>query len=311
MDRAVFMVKRNSPTVKKFFQYDSDTGISVKGEIAGENGVSGEADFFVEYDLKNLRPAGSDQSEDQFKVDFLVTETASGENRKDTMIWTIRDDDAGLLLSFDDDYIDAWRRGFDLLDAYGAKATFFIQGEAGRNDQLASFCAQARERGHDIGYHSAHHRDLTKVSRTVFYDETTAAAGALGKAGINFSSFAYPYGFWQPWMNEALQPRFGILRGYGVTFRFYAAGDIRNGFIISKAIDNIVYNDDGIFNADITMMLTTAKFLGSVLPLTTHDISENAKWGVKPERLELLLKTAGELKLKFYRYRDFSDTADR
>jgi hypothetical protein len=43
-----------------------------------------------------------------------------------------------------------------------------------------------------------------------------------------------------------------------------------------------------------------------VLPLTSHDISDDALWGITPRRLEYLLKTALNLRLRFYVYRDFA-----
>jgi len=52
----------------------------------------------------------------------------------------------------------------------------------------------------------------------------------------------------------------------------------------------------------------TVKFIDKklVLPLTTHDISAAAAWGISPRRLEYLLKTAGELGVAFYCYSDFA-----
>jgi hypothetical protein len=51
-------------------------------------------------------------------------------------------------------------------------------------------------------------------------------------------------------------------------------------------------------------MLRTVKFIGkgNILPLTTHNISDTADWGIKPRRLEYVLQTIRDLKLKFYRY---------
>jgi hypothetical protein len=56
-------------------------------------------------------------------------------------------------------------------------------------------------------------------------------------------------------------------------------------------------------------MLMTAKFIDKnmVLPLTTHDISASASWGISPLRLEYLLKRADDLGMAFYRYSDFAD----
>jgi hypothetical protein len=106
-------------------------------------------------------------------------------------------------------------------------------------------------------------------------------------------------------MYEALGEVFSVLRGFGVTYRLYTAEAIQAGYISSKSIDNTQYKNDEAFKADIRAMLRVVKFSGGVLPLTTHTIAANAAWGITPERLEYLLKTAVELKLKFYRYRDF------
>ena len=124
------------------------------------------------------------------------------------------------------------------------------------------------------------------------------------------SSFAYPYGFSEQWMHDALLPSYSVLRGYGTTFRLYNENQIRSGYIISRAIDNTVIKGDENFERLIALMLRTVKFLddGRILPLTTHDISNTAHWGITPARLEFLLKTATDLHLKFYRYCDFADS---
>ena len=187
--------------------------------------------------------------------------------------------------------------------------TFFVQGSVSHEggEELAAFCKEALRRGHDVGFHTGHHLNLTKVSRNAFYWETVSAAEEFIEAEIPLAAFAYPYGLSEPWMHEALLPSFGIIRGYGVKFRLYSAWEIRPGYIVSKAIDNIIYKRDSDFEREIALMLLAAKFIGggSIVPFTTHDISDDADWGITPRRLEYLLKTARDLKLRFYRYRDF------
>ncbi|MDR0785938.1 MAG: polysaccharide deacetylase family protein [Treponema sp.] len=206
--------------------------------------------------------------------------------------------DAGILLAFDDDYHENWERNFGLFDKFDAKVTFFVQGKP------LVFCKAALERGHDVGYHTINHLNLPRVSRTKFLEECTAEVDAFRGAGIPLNSFAYPFGLYEPWMSDVLLGHFKILRGYGVTFHIYDASAVR-GFVASKAIDNTLYKNDGEFKALILLMLRTVKLTGGVLPLTTHDVSVHADWGIKPDRLEFLLKTAADLKLKFYVYRDF------
>ncbi|MDR0636183.1 MAG: polysaccharide deacetylase family protein [Treponema sp.] len=293
IDLAVRRVKQNQPDIHKYFMLDETADIIVMADLTEQ-----AEDFHVVYDLVNAVPAADGS---RFTVSFSISGKQSGETRDDTLEWLIREDQAGLLLSLDDDYKDVWTEYLDLFDQYGAKITFFVQG------RLDPFCALALSRGHDVGYHSINHLNLPKVSREVFFEETTSDLGTFRDAGIPLNSFAYPYGLSEPWMHEELLHHFKILRGYGVTFRVYDAATIQRGYISSKAIDNTLYKQDAAFEAIITLMLRTIKFIGGdiVLPLTTHTITDEADWGIKPARLEYLLRMANQLQLKFYRYCDF------
>jgi peptidoglycan/xylan/chitin deacetylase (PgdA/CDA1 family) len=301
LGQAARNVKNNTPRVKKYFQLDDNQEILVRGECQID-----ENNFLVNYDLA---AAGADEG-GGFQIPFLIEDAAGTVYGRDALLWTPVEDKTGLLLSFDDNYWTVWRQYFDLFDRYGARATFFVQGGAKTpamtDNGLGAFCAEVLEQGHDLGYHSVNHPDLTKVPREVFDSETIEAAADFGAEGITFSAFAYPFGFSHPWMREALAPAFGLTRGYGVKFRLYDLEETKEGYIISKAIDNIIYAEDADFERNIRLMLLTAKFIGGkVVPFTTHDISDNAQWGIKPGRLEYLLKTAEELKLKYYTYSDF------
>jgi peptidoglycan/xylan/chitin deacetylase (PgdA/CDA1 family) len=302
-------IKMNTPLIKKSF-VENAASVSGKGIanirdilVKGECLVDGK-EFRIAYDLANAVP----HRQGVFRVPFFVENLTDGVFRFDELFWTPMEDEAGLLLSFDDDHLHIWRSYFDVFDTYGAKVTFFVQGRLepeSENKDLADFCIDALGRGHDLGFHSVNHLDLTKVSRNTFDFETIEAAKAFWSAGIPFSAFAFPFGFSQPWMNKALAPFFPFTRGYGANIRFYNPETIAEGYIVSKAIDNIVYPDDSQFKSDIHQILFAAKFTGySIVPFTTHDISDTAKWAIKPERLEFLLKTAQELNLRFYTYRD-------
>ncbi|MDR2418320.1 MAG: polysaccharide deacetylase family protein [Treponema sp.] len=293
MDLATRRVKQNQSDIHKYFALDEVADIIVMADITEQS-----EDFHVVYDLVNAAPSADGSG---FTVSFSISGKQSGETREDTLEWLIREDKAGLLLAMDDDYQDVWTEYLDLFDQYGAKITFFVQG------RLDPFCALALLRGHDVGYHSINHLNLPKVSREVFFEETTSDLGTFRDAGIPLNSFAYPFGLSESWMHEELLHHFKILRGYGVTFRVYDSAAIRRGYISSKAIDNTLYKQDAAFEAIISLMLRTIKFIGGdiVLPLTTHTIADDADWGIKPARLEYLLGMAEQLQLKFYRYSDF------
>jgi peptidoglycan/xylan/chitin deacetylase (PgdA/CDA1 family) len=296
-EQALERVKQNGKDIDKNFILDEDGRIVVKAGLRDEN-----ADFEIIYDLENAREIGISA----YEVDFSCRDKESGALLKDTLVWNPLTSDAGLLLSFDDDHTASWERYFDLFDKYKARVTFFINGTPA--PPANSFCARAVSRGHDVGYHSLNHLDLRKMSRNEFNLETIESVKSFRDSGFRLSSFAYPYGFYEPWMHDALLRYFGTLRGYGTTYRLYSEAEIRHGYISSRAIDNTVIPLDVDFYRAVNLMLKTAKFLNKklVLPLTTHDISASAAWGISPRRLEYLLKTANDLGLVFYCYSDFT-----
>ncbi|MDR1353913.1 MAG: polysaccharide deacetylase family protein [Treponema sp.] len=302
-ERAAAKVKADSPELRKYFRLeDADspdssggTGILVLGEVR-----EGDQEFDVRYDL-----SGAPDSQNRMKIGFTLHDKNAELLLKDEFVWNIPDESGdsaenptGLLFAFDDDYREAWENSFDLLAQYRARVTFFVQGD------YSPFCKRALERGHDIGYHTAHHLNLLNLSRGEFYQETLAGVESFRHEGVPLRSFAYPFGFSAPWMREILNGNFPIQRGFGVTFRVYNRDSIESGYIISRSIDNILFKRDEDFEAMINAMLRTVKFTGGVLPLTTHDIS-GADWGITGGRLEYVLKTARDLRLRFYRYSDF------
>jgi peptidoglycan/xylan/chitin deacetylase (PgdA/CDA1 family) len=286
-------IQRNATDIEKYFTLDKTGRIIVKADVQDAAG-----NFEVIYDLEDAEVLG----QSAYSVRFYAKEKESDTTLTDTLVWLPHTGSAGILLSFDDDYTETWERYLDLFDTYGAKATFFIKG------RFNPFCVTAMNRGHDVGYHSLNHRDLRQIPRTAFASETIEAAEAFRQEGIPVLSFAYPYGFSEPWMHDILFRSFAVLRGYGVTFRIYADKAIRSNFISSRAIDNTLFPADENFYRTINSMLRTVKFLGEgwVLPLTTHDIS-GAAWGITPRRLEFLLTAAKDLGLQFYRFSDFAE----
>jgi peptidoglycan/xylan/chitin deacetylase (PgdA/CDA1 family) len=289
MDWITAKVKAGDPDLKKYFLSDPDSGPGGGADFEGEEGC-----FMVRYDLRNARPLDASR----FRVGFSVENKSTGEIREDELIWIVREDHGGILLSMDDNYEDAWEGSFDLFDRYGARLTFFVLGD------VSPFCRKALERGHDIGYHSVHHLNLLKVSREAFFEETLEGAEGFKKEGIPLAAFAYPYGFWEDWMHRELSGTYRMVRGFGVRFHLYDEESLREGYVASASIDNIVYKSDREFEDTVTLMLRTAKFIGGILPLTSHTIADDAPWGITRRRLEYLLQNAAALKLRFYRYSD-------
>jgi len=301
-ERALWNIKNDTPLFKKYIEGGSAllSGLGIDGAeniIVNGEALIGGNEFSAAYDVSKIIQI----DRDNFYVPFSLTNLTNGISHYDAIFWNPTENEAGVLLSLDDDFWDVWRGYFDLFDGFGAKLTFFVQGSF--EESLADFCYEAMSRGHDLGFHSVNHLDLRSVSRGTFNYETIYSAESFRQAGIPFSAFGFPYGFSEPWMREALAPFFPFTRGYGTNIRFYDSETITTGYVISKAIDNTVIPDDDKFESDIRLMLLATKFSGShIIPFTTHDISDTAQWGITPKRLEFVLKTAQELKLRFYTY---------
>jgi peptidoglycan/xylan/chitin deacetylase (PgdA/CDA1 family) len=310
-DLALLNIKTNTPLVKKHLETnkgkiidDSVTDIMAV-VIKGICLIDGN-EFHVTYDI-----GSAVQNGETFRIPFSVENRKNRTSLSDELFWTPAEDGAGLLLSFDDHSFRNWCNNFDLFDRYGAKVTFFVTGSLdadGSTSQfsmempIGDFCAAALRRGHGLGYRSRSHIDLSKLSRRTFDDETVNAAAAFSAAGIPLASFAYPLGFSEPWMRTALAPVFPLTRGHSRDIHIYNQDTINSGYIVSKNIDNIIYLDDRSFENDIRQMLLVTKFSGGIIPLTGHIIKNGTAWGIRPKRLEYLLKTAAELKLKFYTF---------
>jgi peptidoglycan/xylan/chitin deacetylase (PgdA/CDA1 family) len=290
-------IKENSPEIKKYFILDENRDIIVKAEIIETRQDRELESFEVIYHMKQRW----NEESGGFWIPFSVVSLETGAIRQDLLFWKPLKDITGILLAFDDDFLEAWESIFDLLDQYGARVTFFVQGE------YSSFFNAALDRGHDVGYHSLRHLNPQRIARELFLEESLSQVEIIRGAGVPLVSFAYPFGLSEPWMHEELLKHYKILRGYGVTFRVYDSAAVKEGYISSRALDNILFKQDEDFETVINLMFRTVKFIGGdlILPLTSHDISDSADWGIKPRRLEYLLQTAKHLQLNFYRYSDF------
>jgi len=306
LDRVAQEVKTSHRLIEKYFEpRDGGAyGYSIRGAEAiilkSELQREGRT-FEVTYNIHDAVPV----SEDRYQIPFMVHDLSNGRTRDDILVWSPEENgDTGLLLSFDDAYLDSWQGHFDLFDAHGASVTFFVQGEI-ENEEIAAFCSAVLDRGFGLGFHTVNHLDLRRVPREIFYFETIEAAAAFYKAGIRFSALAYPFGFSESWMHEVLILVYPFTRGYGTNIRFYTREALGNGYFVSTAIDNIIHPDEEKYKDFIFRILFAAKFAGNyIVPITSHEISDEAQWGIGPDRLEYLLETANRLKVKFYTYSD-------
>lgn len=205
----------------------------------------------------------------------------------------------GILLAFDDYSAETWREAFDLFEKYDVHVTFFINAS-----EPTDFCTEAAARGHEIGFHTVNHAKLTDVSREEFYAQAIAPIAVFREAGCELTSFAYPYGEYEDWMNEALLKHYQSVRG-AWHYQGYYKEQVENGFIESKSIDNISFESTEDYRIQIGEMLDglNACDNGTVASMFSHAIGAG-DWCISLERLEILFQEAQKRGLKFYTFKE-------
>lgn len=205
---------------------------------------------------------------------------------------------SGILLSFDDYYPDNWEANFELFDKYDANVTFFINSLV-----PTDFCYKAEARGHEIGFHTRFHVDLTDTTDEEIYQNAIEPIEYFRSNGVPLTTFAYPYGNYNDSLNELLLQHYKVLRG-GWHYELNAKEDLKSGLVEARCIDNANFDSELRFKLIINKMLYEARWKeGTVVALYSHGI-EDGEWCITPERLEYLLKRAKQLDLEFYTFQD-------
>lgn len=105
---------------------------------------------------------------------------------------------ACMALTFDDGpSAGVTPRVLDILDAHGAKATFFVIGQ--RVAGNGALLRRARAAGHEIGNHTWSHHKISELSPQELRDDVARAQQAIAAAGVPAPRlFRPPYGLFSP-----------------------------------------------------------------------------------------------------------------
>ena len=204
----------------------------------------------------------------------------------------------GILLAFDDASTDSWETAFDLFDKYDVDVTFFVS-----TPEVLPFFDKALKRGHEIGFHTRVHTNLVQ-NPDLLYSEAIEPLKKFHKAGYHITSFAYPYGAYEDWMNVELLKYYDTVRG-AYHYRGAYKKDVKKGFIESYSIDNLHFTSDEEFRAEIIEMLDGLCGCddGTIVSVYSHAVG-SGDWSITPERLEILFQEAEKRDLEFYTFQE-------
>ncbi|UJW84818.1 polysaccharide deacetylase family protein [Devosia sp. SL43] len=122
--------------------------------------------------------------------------------------------------SFDDFPLSAAENAAPVLEAYGARGTFYFADQLAdrhENGQLIAgraVTADLAERGHEIGGHTSSHINVQRVAPDCLIADASANTSAIAAlSGQAPSSFAYPFGVVSINAKRLLAHRYAGLRG--------------------------------------------------------------------------------------------------
>lgn len=210
-------------------------------------------------------------------------------------------DQCGILLAFDDYNAENWEKYFDLFEEHGVHVTFFINAS-----EPTEFCYKARERGHEIAFHTKNHAKMTELTEEEVYEQAIAPIEVFREKGFELTTFAYPYGLYNNELNETLLEHYKVLRG-AYYKELYGKHMMREGFVESLSLDNINYESQEQYEERITQILNELKGTkAGVVSFYSHAI-EGGNWCVGEGKLLFLFQKAQELGLEFYTFQELQN----
>lgn len=221
---------------------------------------------------------------------------------------------AGVVISFDDAYVDDWFEADKVLRKYDWKATFCVCRIDSIGKPQLEKLHQLQSEGHEIAGHGYHHYNAVKFVQKNGIDEylkqeIDPMIASMKRLKFNVSSFAYPYGERSSELDSALSRKFKMIRGRD----FQDIAPQKEGcyyrdskFIYAFDIDNEHVN----FSVPYLLeLLDTAKKNNKILILSSHQPVKklSGNYQTKLETLELICKYMKSNNMKFYTLADLGN----
>ena len=125
---------------------------------------------------------------------------------------------SGVVISFDDDYVDEWFEIDQVLRPYDWKATFFVSNFDALSTNRIQKLKDLKSADHEIGGHGLHHLNATSFisqndESAYLSQEISPMLSLMLGHDLEPTAFAYPYGSRNEMSDNLLLYRFKILRG--------------------------------------------------------------------------------------------------
>lgn len=124
----------------------------------------------------------------------------------------------GVVITFDDDFVDEWFEANNSLQQYDWKATFFVTRFNQFSEAKVQKLKDLKNYGHEIGGHGVNHLNAQTFISTngiseYLNQEIIPMVSLMNDNNFNITSFAYPYGSRNSSIDNLLLNEFQIIRG--------------------------------------------------------------------------------------------------
>jgi peptidoglycan-N-acetylglucosamine deacetylase len=124
----------------------------------------------------------------------------------------------GVVITFDDDFVNEWDDMHKILEKYHWKATFFVSHFDQLTPEEIEKLKALQNYGHEIGGHGLYHLDAVKYisecgKEDYLSQEIFPMVNIMKAHSLHITSFAYPFGSRNEMTDNILLEEFKILRG--------------------------------------------------------------------------------------------------
>ncbi len=235
-------------------------------------------------------------------------------NWSEKIIEEIEPQHSGVILSFDDAYINEWFATDQKLKKYGWKGTFFVCRINNFRHAQVKKLLELQIEGHEIGGHGLQHLNAATYVKDHTIEEylkveIVPMQRLMQFYGLNVSSFAYPYGGRTKKLDAALLEKFKIIRGRAFVEKAVIAKQgcyyNNSNLIFSFSIDD-THND---FNLNhLRKLLDFAKKNNKILILNSHKTVNKVTgdYETKNSTLEFICQYIKRNNMNFYTISDLN-----
>ena len=218
----------------------------------------------------------------------------------------------GVVITFDDNYVDNWVEFLPMLDSAGVRATFYIcrynRFTAGQKTKLRLI----QSHGHEIAFHSTNHYNMMdyvyKHKHTMkewMKYEVEDGLNQLNSDGFYPTTFAYPAGAHNGLSDKMLQRYFKSVRALNGTNDFAKSlvPTEKNEVLYGLGIDKSSKRSDEA----VLQVIKSASDNKDCAIFVAHYINGNMPLSVTKERLQKMFVYIKSLGLKYYTASEISN----